>query len=554
MAYVPIPFSELSLIGNEEGDIVYLLSSDSDKIDMSSLNSELMKLAEIFLAYNFSDSSNIILIDHSFSSLLMHSEVGWEDLGIIQGKLNVDLGVNLSPSHVAIARAHPFYPEDIYKSVTTKVPTLSKFRLYSRLIADLIYYFDENRTFVSWEEIKRIDPELDIQLLKENLKRQSKLIRHILWFDDNGVYIGEHEKIDNKVKRLNERPIYWYKELWSEIKRFYEEFCEKLFNEQDVRVLMYRKEYSTRKGQKIEVSSWLSPSDVKFLVEVGIKLLIEKSWKKKIMLVGVVKDSSSKYLTRNALSVVDYLGKPYLSKELINKLLILSPTDRKLVEELVLELEDIIKSPISTIEFDSVFSTLRARYSEDIDKVCLSGVRGEIINQNLILAKSLAVFYIDKQTYPKYPLLWHAIFIERLIHPEELSNKNLVCTPEKDDTMPECKNYSRLGKICTYFTFETFNSADTFSLENIENIFNEWETGNWHAAMTMLVLDSTIRNIYPEALGYPVLLHEADIGAKEFGRLLRNYIRSSSRFEEFSYLDSTFRQVRDEGEISRRWS
>jgi len=559
VAYVPIPFSELTLVGDELGDIAYLVSSDSDRIDMNSLNLELMKLAEIFLAYQSTNYAKVILIDHSLSSLLMHAEVKWEDIGLINSKLDIDLGIKLTPAHVAITRAHPMYPREYYTKYPVKIPTLSKFRLFSRLIADLTYYFDGNRTFVPWKELKEKDPELDVELIQKNLKRQSKLIANLLEWDNKGVYIGGKDT-DSKEPNGKQR-IEWYIKLWEETKRFYERFCEKLFKDQDINVLIYRKKYTTIEGQELVVSSWLAPNDVLFLLEVGIKALIEKAWKQRIMLIGVVKDSSSRYLTRNAMSVMSYIHKPYLSQNVVEELLVRHLTDRKLIESLALELVDVTRGPVGSIEFDSVFSTLRANYVKDKRKVCLTGVRGDILNQNLLFAKSIMLFYIDKESYQDYPIIWHAIFVERLIHPEELteSKANIIeitsqTTSDKENKEDnKCEDYQRLGNIHAYFTFETFNSSNTFWPEELPKIFNNWELSNWHATMTIFVLQSTIRNTYPEALGYPVLLHEADIGAKEVGRIIRDYIRSSSRFEEFSYLDSSFREARDIGESIRRW-
>ncbi|ASJ03941.1 DNA double-strand break repair nuclease NurA [Thermococcus barossii] len=557
VAYVPIPFSELSLVGEELGDIAYLVSSDSERIDMNSLNLELMKLAEIFLAYQSTSYAKVILIDHSLSSLLMHSEVKWEDIGLIDSQLDIDLGIKLTPAHIAITRAHPMHPKEHYTKYQTKIPTLSKFRLFSRLIADLVYYFDDNRTFVSWEELKEKDSELDIELVKKNLKRQSKLIANLLEWDDKGVYIGGKD-IKSKEPKGKQR-IHWYTQLWEETKRFYERFCEKLFKDQDIGVLTYRKKYTTAEGQELDVFSWLSPNDVLFLLEVGIKSLIEKAWDKRVMLIGVVKDSSSRYLSRNAMSVMNYIGKPYLPQKVSEELLVRHPTDRKLIESLILKLADVTKAPIGSIEFDSVFSTLRANYIKDKGRICLTGVRGEILNQNLLFAKSIIMFYVDKESYPEYPLIWHAIFVERLLYPEELAESSINIMDitsqaiSKGNTGSKCNDYENLGHVQAYFTFETFNLTDTFRPEELPKIFNSWELSNWYAAMTIFILQSMVRNTYPEALGYPVPLHEADIGAKEFGDIIRRYIHSSSRFEEFSYLDSSFRETRDRGEYIRRW-
>jgi len=43
----------------------------------------------------------------------------------------------------------------------------------------------------------------------------------------------------------------------------------------------------------------MPPDDIQFLIAVELRALIEECWQRRIMLVGVVKDSESRYLTRN---------------------------------------------------------------------------------------------------------------------------------------------------------------------------------------------------------------------------------------------------------------
>ena len=52
----------------------------------------------------------------------------------------------------------------------------------------------------------------------------------------------------------------------------------------------------------------MSPNDVGFLIAVGIRALIEECWQRKILLTGIIKDSASRYLTRNYLGVMKQLG------------------------------------------------------------------------------------------------------------------------------------------------------------------------------------------------------------------------------------------------------
>ena len=66
-----------------------------------------------------------------------------------------------------------------------------------------------------------------------------------------------------------------------------------------------------------------------------------------------------------------------------------------------------------------------------------------------------------------------------------------------------------------------------------------------------------ISNKYPEIFGYPDILHEADIKAKRYGKLLRDHVKSfvvySNKLSKIGHLENSLREIRDRGEYIRRW-
>ena len=91
----------------------------------------------------------------------------------------------------------------------------------------------------------------------------------------------------------------------------------------------------------------MSPNDLRFLISVGLRALIEECWRYNVLLIGIVKDSSSRYLTRNYIGVMKHIGK---YKDVPKVLL--PWTDRDFLETLPWVDEE-INAPWSTIEFDS---------------------------------------------------------------------------------------------------------------------------------------------------------------------------------------------------------
>jgi len=146
------------------------------------------------------------------------------------------------------------------------------------------------------------------------------------------------------------------------------------------------------------------------LISIGIRALVEECWKHDILLIGIVKDSASRYLTRNYVGVMDYIGRyedvPHVA---------LPWSDRDFLETLIW-IDDSIVAPWSTIEFDSVFMTLHVEKDERGNKN-IFGVRGNIVAPpERLFVHSLAQFYLDRSK--KSPLYGHVIFIDRLLLPK----------------------------------------------------------------------------------------------------------------------------------------
>jgi hypothetical protein len=62
---------------------------------------------------------------------------------------------------------------------------------------------------------------------------------------------------------------------------------------------------------------------------------------------------------------------------------------------------------------------------------------------------------------------------------------------------------------------------------------------------SLFLLSKLIRNLYPEALGYPDPLHRADLGAASFRERVKDVLRSSWLLERSNPLSHTFRAIRE---------
>jgi len=254
----------------------------------------------------------------------------------------------------------------------------------------------------------------------------------------------------------------------------------------------------------------MSAREVQFLTGIGLRLLIEECWRKRILLVGIAKDSMSSYFYRN------YLGSLHIERGENSPSIHaeFNISDRSVLE-LLPQLIDELRAPWATIEFDSAFMTVLPQF--DGTRWLVRGYlrRGdmEYTRTPRLFLKSLAQFLLNPQT----KLASHVIFIDRLAYPG---------WDDKDSEDFEVQRYgSTLGPV----KLLKYSSAKPPRLQ----------------IATIFLLDKLVRNHYPEALGYPEPLHKADLGAKAFRDSIKRILQSTWLTEKANPLFRTFRAIRE---------
>ena len=374
VAYVPVPYAEAGDItdaGYQEDFIV----DDINKINLSSIHSRLMQLAEIYLAYQMARSSilespKLILMDLSSSSVLMSTDVGIKNIHLWGCPIG---SRTLQRKDGLVAYSHPL-------NSGLEIPTPKKYRRWTYLISlftnnggqpisidDLV-----ERTQITRDEWEKTLNEPDAQ--------------EIISLSSNQIL-----------------PRFDFRASWSDTIRLFEDLCDRLFHRRDPEALIYSK----REGQ-VKRQRWMAPEDVSFLTAIGLRALIETCWERGIMLLSIAKDSSTRYFSRHYMGIMREAGIfPNIQVES------LSWTDRVLLESIACQLDG-LTAPWATTEFDSVFMTLHLE-EDEAGRRYIKGVRGDVVNPERLFARSLAQFF-HKRIKPT-PLMGHVIFVDRLIDP-----------------------------------------------------------------------------------------------------------------------------------------
>jgi hypothetical protein len=314
-----------------------------------------------------------------------------------------------------------------------------------------------------------------------------------------------------RIGRPTYRPLVRIDESWAYTRDFFQNICTRLFLRKEPSALQYDAPDASGRVRR----RWMAPDDLGFLIAVGMRLLIEECWQRNVLLYGIVKDSSSRYLTRNFMGVSLETGfHPELEQLQVGTL---PWTDRIFCESLPL-LDESLAAPWATIEFDSAFMTLHRERIGDTDATRIAGVMGRIVNQERLFARSLGQFFLkrDKPT----PLMGHVVFLERLLSP-------LWDRPGESD-----------GPFEIPISTPALGDLSVFA-------WRDREHANPGQLVMMYLLSVLTRNHFAEAIGYPDPLHKADWGAKTIGRSVGDTIRSSTRLLASQPLSRTFRRIRD---------
>jgi hypothetical protein len=478
--------------------------TDEGIISNATIANTIMTFSEYYLAYKLAANPNcerrIILLDRSLSvdraSLLYDTskmEYWAAKSSLIGCKID---DVSLDVNDLAIARQH------VHCAELGLPPPRANHLLYA-----IIRLAERERTLTLQRVLAMFGVADD--------KRTRRVKRALKNLVSKGVLTKENEKYCLNPKSMS---------TWKRMKKLTVQLGDNLFftKAPDAEAA------STMKIVKDGKEQWLTTLDIAFLTLFSLQMLMEECWRKRILLVGVTKDTAARDFKRQLIPIMYNEG--WLKTRVHpDPLRDLPNTDRMILQSASIFNMKQITPPWSLVEYDSAFRTMVS------DRQSRKGYVSGAIKNKISLEKAFLKTYVQLSQAKSNPLLRsNVLLIDRLAHPEY-------------DLKPES-------------TVRFQNELSDGTQEPVEAIlFRDRGVPNQLQNLVMSVLIAMAPANIPEAFGHNKALFIADKIAKwnysQFKCVVDTtaaWILNNHKLRKFIFYMSTFRERRANIEQTRR--
>jgi hypothetical protein len=493
---IPLYINEVPEVDKEEDGEIALGKSlkDEEIIDNSKISNVIMHFAEYFLAYS------IISENRKVKLLLMDRTLSGDQAGLIGG-----IGSGGKNWEEWKSRCSLIGYKFKGREITPRMLDYGRYRAYNKNLGlppprgDYLKY----RILCLLEEkgklkLDEIVEELNIQDRKERAQR-------IL---ENLELKGFVEEVNGHYELSEE-----LEGSWDLLKELFLDIGKKVFEENNLRI------------EKDGKQCWLTTLDLNFLIIFCFNALMEECWNRKILLVGLTKDTSAKEFKSHFIPICQ--NNKIISSNISQERLALIPnTDRMFLQAVSILNYEKVNLPWALIEYDTSFKTMIPS-EEDVDFVN-GAIRNKISPEKFFLKSYIQL--VKAGSDPK--LRSNVLAIDRLVY--------------EDDVRPE-----------TTFTFKNKNGKFVEPVEVV--IYRNRDVENKIQNMLLGILSSMSDSNIPELFGHNKPLFVADKIAKWNVSLVKNIIEAMERWimnnpelRDFIFYMTTFRFRRGEIERFRR--
>ena len=314
-----------------------------------------------------------------------------------------------------------------------------------------------------------------------------------------------------------------YVDTWERLKKLVTMLGDRFFYEEGGEGASSNRMKIVKDGKE----HWLTTMDIAFLTLFCLYMIVEECWKRKILFIGLTKDTAARDFKRQLIPILQNEGllRGTLTAEEFEEM---PNTDRMILQSVSLFNTEKVKVPWSLIEYDSSFKTMVA------DRKGRKGYVFGARRNRISLEKTFLKTYVQLSEAAKDPRLRSNVLLtDRLVYPEfDLSKESMV------------RFWNEFGG----------------AKEPVEALlFKDRAVENRLQNLVMVTLRSMTSPSIPEAFGHNRPLFIADKVAKwhysAFSRIAdstREWILNNQKLRKFIFYMSTFRERRAQIEAARR--
>jgi len=311
-----------------------------------------------------------------------------------------------------------------------------------------------------------------------------------------------------------------YQDTWDRLRKMTKQVCRNLYENGTVTNPLR----IDKNGQEY----WLTNLDLGFVTLLCVYMLIEECWKRKILLLGITKDTAARDFGNQVIPVFrrEEVWKSSVTQDVLRR----APrTDRMLLQWLSIQNHDKLSVPWALIEYDSAYRTIVPELGKRRKGYVSGAIKNKIVLERLFLRSYIQLS--EAITDPQ--LRSNVLSMDRLVYPkfdqgEDVSARFLHEYGGVEEPVETIMHYSNNAR------------------NDIQN-------------MVMTMLEAMSRSSIPEAFGHNIPLFIADKTAKWHYSHNRRVIDSMEAWivnnhylRRFIFYMSTFRERRSEYESSRR--
>lgn len=314
-----------------------------------------------------------------------------------------------------------------------------------------------------------------------------------------------------------------YVDTWQRLKKLVRLIGDRFFYEEKEEPLSSNRMKIVKGGKE----HWLTTLDIAFLTLFCLYMIVEECWKRKILFIGLTKDTAARDFKRQLIPILQNEGmlRGTLTAEEFEEM---PNTDRMILQSVSLFNTEKVRVPWSLVEYDSSFKTMVA------DRKGRKGYVFGARRNRISLEKTFLKTYTQLSEAARDPRLRSNVLLtDRLVHPEF--------------------DYSPDSRVRFW---NEFGAAK----EPVEALlFKDRTVENKLQNLIMVTLRSMTSPSIPEAFGHNKPLFIADNVAKwhysAFCRIAdstRDWILNNHKLRKFVFYMSTFRERRARIEAARR--